>query len=428
MIERVVVAGGGTGGHLFPGIAVVEELRRRNPDLEVCFVGTARGIESRVIPELGERLEKLDVSGLVGKAPTDLLKSFVKLPTAGLRAMGILHELDPQLVLGLGGYASGPMLAAATTLAIPTAVLEQNAHLGFTNRMVAPVVGRAYVTFEETAKSFGARARVVGNPVRRSFVETARLLRSDPGALEARARRILVLGGSQGSQALNQIVPEALALAGLAERGVGVTHQTGVAMLDAVRARYSELGIDAEVVPFIDDMARAYASASVVIGRAGATTIAELCAIGRASILVPFPHAAEDHQTRNADALAARGAAVRIAQSELTPERLSSDVIAILSDAELRGRMSSAARELGRPQAAAEIVDDLYAWLGGPPSTLARISSFPPRRDPEPGMAYAQVDFRASRAELRAIGARPSSVPPTARFEPAFPLRVALPS
>lgn len=416
MIERVVIAGGGTGGHLFPGIAVLEELRRRNAELDVTFVGTERGIEARVIPAMGERLETLDVHPLKGTDTAGFMKSLLKLPGAWGRAIGILRDAEPDVVLGVGGYASGPMLLAAASLGIPTALLEQNAHVGLTNRMLGPVVGRAYLTYDETAPTFGVKARVVGNPVRRAFVEAARRAQTDPDAFELRARRILVLGGSQGAKALNETVPEALARAGLAERGITVLHQTGASMRAEVAARYEALGVEAEVVAFVDDMARAYASSQIVIARAGATTLAEIEAIGRPSILVPYPHAADDHQARNAEALERAGAAIAIRQSALTAERLAGDVAALLDDRERRLAMAAAARAEGRPDAAAAIVDDLVAWLGGPTMTAARVPTIPPpSHDPEPGMAYARVDFRAARGSVRA--SRPAV--PVARFEPA---------
>jgi UDP-N-acetylglucosamine--N-acetylmuramyl-(pentapeptide) pyrophosphoryl-undecaprenol N-acetylglucosamine transferase len=412
MIERVVIAGGGTGGHLYPGIAVVEELRRRNSRLEPCFVGTERGIESRVIPKLGDRLETIDVRPLKGTDAADFVKSLLKLPGAWGRAVALLRELEPDVVLGVGGYAAGPLIAAAASLGIPAAVLEQNAHVGLTNRMLAPVVGRAYVTFAETAGRFGERARVVGNPVRRAFVDAARLASADPEAMELRARRIFVLGGSQGSKALNEIVPEALARAGVAQRGIEVLHQTGAAMQAEVEERYASLGIEAEVVPFVDDMAKAYAGATLVIARAGATTVAELCAIGRPSILVPYPHAADDHQARNAEALARAGAALSIRQDVLDADRMAKEVGALLDDAAKRRAMAASARKLGKPEAAAAIVDDLIAWLGGPTMTAARVPTIPPpRHDPEPGMAFARADVR-----LRA----PMKARPTIRFEPVL--------
>ena len=367
MIERVVVAGGGTGGHLFPGIAVVEELRRRNPQVKVRFVGTQRGIESRVLPKLGEELSVIQVRPLLGRSPIELVKNVSLLPLSLGQASALLREEKPDLVLGLGGYAAGPVLLTAAAMRVPTALLEQNAHVGLTNRLLAKTVGRAYLTYPSTAARFGAeRARVFGNPVRRSFVEAAQLAMHDPAGVEARARRILVLGGSQGARGLNEAVPVALALADVSGQGVSVLHQTGEAQVDEVRKRYRGLGVSAEVVPFIDDMSRAYVSASLVIARAGATTLAELCAIGKPSILIPYPHAAEDHQAMNANAMERAGAAIAIREDELSAELLAARVRELLRGNVQRRNMGEAARRLGRPEAAAAIVDDLCAWLGMP--------------------------------------------------------------
>lgn len=364
MIERVLIAGGGTGGHLFPGLSVVEELRRRNPNLKAVFVGTQRGIEARVLPGLGEQLELIDVKPLMGRSPTQLARNLARLPLAGAQAFNVLRKHRPQLVIGLGGYAAGPVLLAASAMRIPTALLEQNAHVGLTNRLLAKLVGRAYLTYEETLSVFGERGRVLGNPVRRAFVEAAQLADNDPDGAEARAHRVLVLGGSQGARRLNELVPAALAAAGVSELGVEVMHQAGHEAVDAVVDRYADVGLAATVVPFIEDMARAYASASIVVGRAGATTLAELCAIGRPSILIPYPYAAEDHQAKNAEALARSGAAVAIRENVLEVAGLSAHVRRLLTDHDARRAMADAARRQGRPDAAAAIVDDLSSWLG----------------------------------------------------------------
>ncbi len=386
MIERVLIAGGGTGGHLFPGMAVVEELRRRWADasgggatLEVTFVGTAKGIESRLLPAAREKLELLDVTPLKGRSAAELAASLMRLPGAYARCVSILRSARPDVVLGVGGYASGPMLLAARSIGVPTALLEQNAHVGMTNRILAPVVGRAYITFDETRAVFGEKARVVGNPVRRAFVEAARMALADPSGFEARARKVLVVGGSQGAQHMNEVVPGALAAAGIT--GLEVVHQTGAAMLDTVKARYAELGVRAEVVPFIDDMARAYASAQLVIARAGATTLAEICAIGRPAVLVPYPHAADDHQTKNAQALERAGAAVMVRDADLEERSLGAKLRALLSDDALRAAMARSARDHGRPEAAAAIVDDLIAWIGGPVTRTATARAAVRRRD-----------------------------------------------
>lgn len=367
MIKRIMVVGGGTGGHLFPGIAVVEELRRRNPQVEVLFVGTSRGIEARVLPRLGEQLSTIDVRPWLGRSPFELARNVALLPKAVSQASALLRSFKPELVLGLGGYTAGPVLLLAAAMRIPTALLEQNAHVGLTNRLLGSTVGRAYLTYPETLPQFGAtKGRVLGNPVRRAFVEAAQLALHDPAGVEARARRVLVLGGSQGAKTLNEVVPVALALSSVSSQGVSVLHQTGDAMLDEVRRRYRGLGVNAEVVSFIDDMSRAYASASLVIARAGATTLAELCAIGKPSILIPYPHAAEDHQAKNALAMERAGAALAIRESELTAEGLATQVRELLLGRSRRRDMADSARKLGRPEAAAAIVDDLCSFLGVP--------------------------------------------------------------
>lgn len=399
MIRRVIVAGGGTGGHLFPGLAVVEELRRRFRGIEVLFVGTERGIEARVLPPMGERLELLEVTPLKGQSPLALVKSVGKLPLAMGKAMTLVRKFEPDVVIGVGGYASGPVLAAASMLGIKTAILEQNAHVGLANKILARRVDRAYLSFAETAPLFDpSRARVVGNPVRRAFVKAAQRAESDPLGFEARSKTLLVLGGSQGARALNQVVPEALARAGVLEHGLTIVHQTGKSMRDDVAAAYRGLGIDADVVPFIDDMARAYANATLVIARAGATTLAELAAIGRPSILIPFPHAADDHQTKNAESLANDGAAVCVAEATLTPGGLADNVRALLDDDAARRAMAAAARKRGRPEAAATIVDDLAELLG------AR-GDLDPRETDEEEPAKPTEGDKSMRPSLR--GARP---------------------
>lgn len=412
MIRRIIVAGGGTGGHLFPGIAVVEELRRRLPDAEVTFVGTAKGIEARVLPERGERLELIDVAPLKGRSAAELMRSLMMLPGACSQAFGIIGAVKPDVVIGVGGYASGPMLLAAAARGVPTAILEQNAHVGLTNRVLAPIAGRAYVAWEEAADQIGRRrAKLLGNPVRRAFVDASRAAMADPDGFEARSRRILILGGSQGAKVLNETVPAALAGLELASRGIDVLHQTGAAMRSEVEARYRELGVPAEVVTFVDDMAKAYASASLVIARAGATTLAELCAIGRPAILVPYPFAADDHQAKNAEALERAGAAIAMREAKLTSEGLAAAVRDLLEDPSRRARMAEAARAHGRPDAAAAIVDDLFAWLGGPSASVAPPGPSSSKDEGGGGARFASVDFRAGRA-ISAILPRRSTLPP----------------
>jgi UDP-N-acetylglucosamine--N-acetylmuramyl-(pentapeptide) pyrophosphoryl-undecaprenol N-acetylglucosamine transferase len=388
MIQRIMVAGGGTGGHLFPGLAVVDELRRRLPEIEVRFVGTARGIESRILPRRGESLELLEVTPLKGQGLGARFKSFARIPTAMKKASALMDDFEPDLVLGVGGYASGPVLLSASLSGRPTALLEQNAQVGMTNRILARFVDRAYISFEQTEEVFGRRkSRLTGNPVRQEFVEHARLALADPEGFESRARTILVLGGSQGARKLNEDVPRALAKAGVAARRLEVVHQTGESMRDQVEAAYQELGIPARVVTFIDEIARAYSNAALVIARAGATTLAELCAIGRPSILVPFPFAADDHQTKNAKALEEQHASICLREADLEVDALGTTIADLLDDPVRRQAMAQAARDHGRPDAAAAIVDDMMAWVGGADPLGAEAAQ--PEREPPAGLQYS---------------------------------------
>lgn len=406
-VRRVIVAGGGTGGHLFPGLAVAEELRRRLGQVELLFVGTRKGIEARVLPEKGERVEFLEVTPLKGRGPVDLLRSVARLPTALSAARGIVRDFAPDLVVGVGGYAAGPVVAAAKTLGIPTAILEQNAHVGLTNRWLSKVVDRAYVSFEETLERFGAGARLLGNPVRADLVALAHRASTDPEGFEARANTVLILGGSQGASALNEAVPAALALLKSRHPDLRIVHQCGRAGEEDVRAAYASHGLKADVRPFIDDMASAYGSAALVIARAGATTLAELSALGRPSILVPYPFAAEDHQTKNARALESAGAAICLPQDQLSSERLAAAVDSVLGDVSARGLMAEAARGLGRPDAAAAIVDDVCEWLGWTPPP----SSQTPTNTPKSGVRVLSAaedddehDMEFRRPRLRGYG------------------------
>ena len=367
MIERIMVAGGGTGGHLFPGLAVIEELRRRIPSLEVRFVGTARGIESRILPARGESLDVLEVRPLKGQGLGARATSLARIPGAMRRASALIQDFRPDLVLGVGGYAAGPVVLAASLRGCPTAILEQNAHVGMTNRILARFVDRAYLTFDETAAVFGRdKSRLTGNPVRQEFVSHARRALADPEGFESRAATLLVLGGSQGARKLNEIVPPALERAGVSGRSIRVVHQTGESMRERVEQSYGRLGIEAEVVSFIDEIAKAYSTATLVVARAGATTLAELCAIGRPSVLIPFPFAADDHQAKNAMALQKKGAAVCLRESELETESFGGLLRDLLDDPGRRQGMARAARQHGRPDAAATIVDDMISWIGGP--------------------------------------------------------------
>jgi UDP-N-acetylglucosamine--N-acetylmuramyl-(pentapeptide) pyrophosphoryl-undecaprenol N-acetylglucosamine transferase len=355
---QVVIAGGGTGGHLYPGIAVARELLRRLPDARVTFAGTARGIESRVVPREGFELDVLRSTGLKGTSPVALARGLGLLPLSGLDAWRILSRRRPDVVLGVGGYSSGPVVLAAAMRGIPTMLLEQNAVPGLTNRLLARVVSAAAVTFESTVSFFGRRAFVAGNPIRQEFLAAAD--ESVPGA--GAAPRVLIFGGSQGAHAINMAMVEAAPR--LAGGHLAVTHQTGERDLASVRDAYRKAGMDARVEPFLYEMDREMRAAAIVICRAGATTIAELTAAGKPAVLIPLPTAADDHQRKNAEVLARAGAAEMIEQKDLSGAVIAERIGALVADGDRRQRMATAARAFARPDAARVIVDRALELAG----------------------------------------------------------------
>ena len=355
---RIVIAGGGTGGHLYPGIAVAREVLRRQPDAVITFAGTARGIESRVVPREGFQLDLLRSAGLKGTSPAALARGLALLPLSGGDAWRILSRRRPDLVIGVGGYSSGPVVALAAARGIPTLLLEQNAVPGFTNRMLARFVGGAAVTFESTVSYFGRRGFVTGNPVRPEFFDT-----TEPAAAPG-PPRVLIFGGSQGSHAINLACVAAAPLLAVDGGRMAITHQTGERDLDRVRDAYRGAGLDARVEPFLYAMDREIKGADLVISRAGATTIAELTAAATPAVLVPLPTAADDHQRRNAELLRAAGAVEVIDERELTGERLAATIRRLLADPAALAAMAAAARRLARPDAARLIVDRALALAG----------------------------------------------------------------
>jgi UDP-N-acetylglucosamine--N-acetylmuramyl-(pentapeptide) pyrophosphoryl-undecaprenol N-acetylglucosamine transferase len=351
----VLIAGGGTGGHVFPGVAVAEAAQAL-ADVDVVFVGTARGVEARVVPARGWRLELLDVEPMKGGGPVRAIRGAVVAMLATFRAAGVVRRVRPRAVLSVGGYASGPATLAAALLGVPVAVLEPNSTVGLANRLLAPLARCAFVAWEEAIPSFRASAvRKYGVPLRPGFAPR-------PYSRRASALRVLVMGGSQGAAVLNERLPQALGRLALEGRPLDVLHQAGRDRDAPVRDAYAAANVaGARVVPFIDDVAQAIADADLVVARAGAGTIAEITAIGRASILVPFPHAADDHQARNAESLARAGAAVCLRQERADVALLAAEIGRLLGDGAARGAMADSARALGRPDAARDVARDLLA-------------------------------------------------------------------
>ena len=352
---RLMIAGGGTGGHLFPGVAIAEEARARDAETKIVFVGTQRGIEARVLPDLGWDLELIEVSGIKTVGMVGALRGMVRVPRAMWQSRRVLRSFKPDVVVGVGGYASGPVVLTARLMGIPTGILEQNSIPGLANKILGKFARAVFLAFEHTRQFFAAKKiRMTGNPIRVDIL--AQLTAGEAGdadPTEAPAR-LFVFGGSQGAQAINELMPEALALV---QTPVTVVHQTGERDLEATRARYAAAGIDVDCRAFIKDMAAEYRRADLIVARSGATTVAELGVVGVPAILIPYPHAAYNHQEINAKELVEAGAAAMFRQSELTAERLAAELDALLGDRAALALMGSAMNGLGRPNAAAEIVD-----------------------------------------------------------------------
>ena len=359
---RVLIAGGGTGGHLYPGIAVAEELRRRDPATVVSFVGTARGLESRVVPALGLPLDLIRSAGLKGKSIGALMRGLALLPLSALDAWRVLSRRRPDVVVGVGGYSSGPVLLLAALRRRPTLVMEQNTAPGFTNRLLARWVNAAAVSYEETLRFFPRVGFVSGNPVRREFLD--RSGHGEPRAAEGKVS-VLIVGGSQGARAVNEAMLAAAPALSAHAAALAITHQTGERDLARVREGYAAAGLPATVEPFFHDVHARMTAADVVVSRAGASTLAELTILGKPLVLVPLPTAADDHQRKNALALARAGAAEVIDERELTGARVAEIVVALAGDPVRRNRMAQAARALGRPDAAARVADRIDALAGG---------------------------------------------------------------
>ncbi|MEQ9618188.1 MAG: undecaprenyldiphospho-muramoylpentapeptide beta-N-acetylglucosaminyltransferase [Deltaproteobacteria bacterium] len=353
---KVIIAGGGTGGHIFPAISIAEEIKRRNPSNNILFVGTSRGLENDLLSKRGFRIEHIRARGIKGRSLLNSVNAIFSSLAGLFDSLSVIRNFRPDAVLGVGGYVSGPMVLAASLYGIPTAVCEQNVYPGVTNRILGKLVKRVFVAFEDSRSYFpGDKVLLTGNPVRNE------ILRNAGSEKKAEAVVILVFGGSQGAHRLNASVPEALAELG--REDISVIHQTGLKDYDYVKNLYQKFGIKARVLTFIEDMAGAYAGADFVIGRAGAGTVSEITALGKPSLLVPYPHAANNHQMENARVLERAGAAIVIEDKEATPENLSRALTGALGKDKLNS-MASAAAALGKPGAAGAIADEI-SKLGG---------------------------------------------------------------
>jgi UDP-N-acetylglucosamine--N-acetylmuramyl-(pentapeptide) pyrophosphoryl-undecaprenol N-acetylglucosamine transferase len=357
---RLVVTGGGTGGHLFPGIAVAEAIMAERPGSQVLFIGTDRQIDNQVLGQRPFLTAALKCQGLKGKSVGAALAALVQLPLALGRALFILRKFAPALVLGVGGYVTGPVVLAARLLGIPTCIHEQNSIPGLANKLLGKFVDRIFLSMPGSERFFPAnRAILTGNPVRREILAS----HEQPEA--TRAPVLLVMGGSQGAHRLNDLVAAGLCAAKAdLPAGFVVIHQTGRLDAESVRARYAAAGIRAEVAPFFSDMAAVYQRAALIVSRAGATSLAEICVLGKPAILVPFPYAADNHQEHNARLVVARGGALMRREAELDGPGLAADILKIINEPATMRRMGEQARTVSFPEAAAAIVRECLALAG----------------------------------------------------------------
>jgi len=349
-LARAIIAGGGTGGHLFPGITVAREIQRRNDGAQILFVGAERGIESRVVPQEGFPLKTLPLGGFKGKGLGTRIRNMTAAAKGIFSAKAILREFKPDIVIGVGGYASFPAVCAAILLGFPRIIMEQNALPGLANRMLSRWVDFAAITDPRTAVYFGPRAVVTGNPIRPQF-------KSIPEKTHQPPYTVLVFGGSQGAQSINNAVRSALEYLSDWKGKLRFVHQTGAAQLEEIKQAYAAAGFEADVRSFFDEFHQQYAAADLIVSRAGQTTLAELRASGRTAILVPLPHAADDHQTFNARAMVDENAALLIANRELTGEKLAGTIRSLLSDSGRLSQMERNSRRMAILDAEQRIVD-----------------------------------------------------------------------
>jgi UDP-N-acetylglucosamine--N-acetylmuramyl-(pentapeptide) pyrophosphoryl-undecaprenol N-acetylglucosamine transferase len=352
---RVILAGGGTGGHVIPALAIAHELCAQY-SAQTIFVGTARGIENRLVPAAGYELRLIEVGALKQVSLLTRLKTLTALPRAIFAAHRLLTEFRPEVVIGVGGYASGPAMLAAAISGIPSLAFEPNRVPGLANRLAGMMASAAAVQFPQTCRYFQG-CRVTGIPVRHAFFAVK-------AKVAGTAPTLLVFGGSQGAHAINQAVIAALPALAAAIPGLHLIHQTGERDYNSAQAAYLQSGISAEVSPFIEDMPQAFARADLLLCRSGASTVAEIAAAGKPAIFVPFPKAADDHQLRNAEALVESGGGVLLPEAELTPQRLVERVTQLLRESRRLAEMGQRARTLAHPDAA-RVIAQMAARLAG---------------------------------------------------------------
>lgn len=363
---RVIIAGGGTGGHLFPGVALANHIKDKYPDSTIVFVGTERGLEAKVIPKMGYELKLISVRGFVGKSINDKASSVLKLLKSLKECKIILNSINPSIVFGVGGYASLPMVFMAALKKIPTVILEQNTVPGLANKILGKFVDAIAITYQETIEHFPMeKVYLTGTPIRKEilFGDKERAIKLFD--LQKNRITLLIFGGSLGARKINKAITEGLPYLLPLKDKIQIIHQTGDLDYDWVTKEYKRLSFKATVLPFIFDMAEAYAVADLIICRAGASTVAEITALGKASILIPYPYAAYNHQELNARRLLSRGACEMILDRELNGEIISRKITEIINNPELKREMELASIAFGKPNAAEKILEIGEALMRG---------------------------------------------------------------
>jgi UDP-N-acetylglucosamine--N-acetylmuramyl-(pentapeptide) pyrophosphoryl-undecaprenol N-acetylglucosamine transferase len=361
MQKRVVIAGGGTGGHLYPGIALAKALKKHDKEMDITFVGTKQGIESKVLPQEGFPLKTIKSAGLLGKKGVNQIFSLLKIPIGILQSIAFLMQKKPGLVVGVGGYVSGPLVFSAWILRIPILIHEQNSIPGATNKLLGKIADKVAVSFNESLKYFPANKTIeTGNLIREELAVTKKETSPSPSG----KFNVLVLGGSQGAHSINAGMVEAVDVLSEKKNQLHIVHQTGESDYDQVKNQYVQKGVSADVRPFIHDMAEQYKKAGLIICRAGATTLAEITALGKMSVLIPYPHATHNHQEHNARILESSKAALMILDKDVTGERLAQVITSAMEQPEKRSAMENNCFALGKRDATQKALQICLELLG----------------------------------------------------------------